>query len=51
MVQLSATNLCVSVLTFATITLFVASGRVFIVILVYFVIDTFPKLLDTPSYL
>jgi hypothetical protein len=39
--------------SFAAITLCVASQRVFIVagIVVYFVIDSFRKLLDTPSYL
>jgi hypothetical protein len=34
----------------ATITVFVASQRVFIVVGVYFVIDSVRKLLDTPSY-
>jgi hypothetical protein len=34
----------------ATITLCVASQRVFIVVDVYFVIDSVWKLLDTPSY-
>jgi len=34
--------------SFATMTLYVASQRVFIV--VYFVIDSARKLLDTPSY-
>jgi hypothetical protein len=53
MVQLSATRcsciaiLCVSLVSFAAITLCVASQRVFIV--VYFVIDSVRKLLDTPS--
>jgi hypothetical protein len=37
--------------SFATITLRVASQRVFIVVSVYFVIDSVRKLLDTPSYL
>jgi hypothetical protein len=37
--------------SFATITLFVASQRVFIVVSVYVVIDSVRKLLDTPSYL
>jgi hypothetical protein len=36
--------------SFAAITLCVASQRVFIVIRVYFVIDSVRKLLDTPSY-
>jgi hypothetical protein len=36
--------------TFAAITLCVASQRVFIVVSVYFVIDSVRKLLDTPSY-
>jgi hypothetical protein len=54
MVQLSATRcsyiaiLCVSLVSFAAIILCVASQRVFIV--VYFVIDSVRKLLDTPSY-
>jgi hypothetical protein len=54
MVQLSATRcscvaiLLVSLATFASITLCIASQRVFIV--VYFVIDSVRKLLDTPSY-
>jgi hypothetical protein len=34
----------------AAITLCVASQRVFIVVSVYFVIDSVRKLLDTPSY-
>jgi hypothetical protein len=43
--------LCVSLVSFAAITLRVASQRVFIVVLsVYFVIDSVRKLLDTPSY-
>jgi hypothetical protein len=56
MVQLSATRcsciaiLWVSLVSFAAITLCVASQRVFIVVAVYFVIDTVRKLLDTPSY-
>jgi hypothetical protein len=37
--------------SFATITLCVASQRVFIVVSIYFVIDTVWKLLDTPSYI
>jgi hypothetical protein len=55
MVQLSATRcrriaiLWVSPVSFAAITLCVASQRVFIV--VYFVIDTARKLLYTPSYI
>jgi len=36
--------------SFASITLYVASQRVFIVVSVYFVIDSVRKLLDTPSY-
>jgi hypothetical protein len=42
--------LLVSLVTFATITLCVASQRVFIVV-VYFVIASVRKLLDTHSYL
>jgi hypothetical protein len=37
-------------MSFAAITLCVASQRVFIVVSVYFVIDSVRKLLDTPSY-
>jgi hypothetical protein len=54
MVQLSATRcsciaiLWVSLLTFAAITLCVASQQVFII--VYFVIDSVQRLLDTSSY-
>jgi len=36
--------------SFTTITLCVASQRVFVVVVVYFVIDSVWKLLDTPSY-
>jgi uncharacterized membrane protein len=36
--------------SFATITLYVASQRVFIIVSVYFVIDSIRKLLDTLSY-
>jgi hypothetical protein len=36
--------------SFAAITLGVASQRVFIIIVVHFVIDSVRKLLDTPSY-
>jgi hypothetical protein len=36
--------------SFAAITICVASQRVFIVASVYSVIDSVPKLLDTPSY-
>jgi hypothetical protein len=36
--------------SFATITLCVAYQRVFIIVSVYFVIDSVRKLLDTPSY-
>jgi len=55
MVQLSATRcsctaiLWVSLVSFATITFYVASQLKFIV--VYFVIDSVRKLLDTPSYM
>jgi hypothetical protein len=37
--------------SFAAITLCVASQQVFIVVSVYFVIDSARKLLDTPSYI
>jgi hypothetical protein len=37
--------------SFAAITLYVASQRVFIVVSVYFVIDSVRKLLVTPSYI
>jgi hypothetical protein len=56
MIQLSATRcsylaiLCVSLVSFAAIILCVASERVFIVVVVYFVIDSVRKLLDIPSY-
>jgi hypothetical protein len=36
--------------SFAAITLCVASQRVFIVVSLYFVVDSVRKLLDTPSY-
>jgi hypothetical protein len=36
--------------SFAAVTLYVASHRVFIVVIVSFVIDSVRKLLDTPSY-
>jgi hypothetical protein len=36
---------------FAAITLCVASQRVFVIVRVYFVIDSVRKLLDTPSYI
>jgi hypothetical protein len=55
MVQFSAPRcscmaiLRVSLVSFAAITLRVASQRVFIVV-VYFVIDSVLELLDTPSY-
>jgi hypothetical protein len=55
MLELSATRcscitiLWVSLVSFAAITLCVSSQRMFIVI-VYFVIDSVRKLLDTPSY-
>jgi hypothetical protein len=38
-------------LSFAAITLCVASQQVFIFVVVYFVIDSVRKLLDTPSYM
>jgi hypothetical protein len=56
MVQLSAARrsciaiLLVSQVSFTAITLCVASQRVFIVVSVYFVIDSVRKLFDTPSY-
>jgi len=56
-VQLSATScsciviLWVSLTSFVAITLCVASQRVFIGAVVYFVIDPVRKLLDTPTYL
>jgi hypothetical protein len=37
--------------SFAAITLCVTSQRVFIIVVVYFVIDSVRKLLDTPSYI
>jgi hypothetical protein len=37
--------------SFAAVTLCVASERVFIVVSVYFVIDSVRKLLDTPPYI
>jgi hypothetical protein len=39
----------VSRVNFAVITLSVASQRIFIVVSVYFVMDSVQKLLDTPS--
>jgi len=36
--------------SFAAITLYVASQRVFIVVSLHFVIESVRKLLDTPSY-
>jgi len=57
MVQLCATRcsciaiLWVSLVSFTAITLCVASQRVFIVVSVYFVIDSVRELLDTPSYI
>jgi hypothetical protein len=56
MVQLSATRYsCIAILrislgSFAAITLCVASQRVFIVVSMYFVIDSVRELLDTPPY-
>jgi hypothetical protein len=44
------TSLWVSLVSFAAMTVCVASQRVFIVVSVYFVIDWVRKLLDTPSY-
>jgi hypothetical protein len=55
MLQLSATRcsyiaiLWVSLVSFAAITLSAAFQRVFIIVNVYFVIDSVRKLLDTPS--
>jgi hypothetical protein len=55
MVQLSAIRysciaiLCVSLASSAAITLCVASQQVFILVSVYFVINSVRKLLDTPS--
>jgi hypothetical protein len=55
MVQLFATRcsciaiLCVSLMSFAAITLFVASQRVFILVGIYFGIDSVRKLLHTTS--
>jgi hypothetical protein len=43
--------LWVSLASFAAITLCVASQLAFVVVSVYFVIDSVRKLLDTPSYL
>jgi hypothetical protein len=37
-------------MSFAVITLCLASQRVFIFVVVYFVIDSVRKLLDTPTY-
>jgi hypothetical protein len=57
MVQLSVTRcsrvaiLWVSLVSFATMTLCLASQQVFIVVVVYFIIDSVQKLLDTPSYM
>jgi hypothetical protein len=54
MVQLSATRyhcitiLSVSLVSFVAITLCVASQQVFIVISIYFIINSVQKLLDTP---
>jgi hypothetical protein len=56
MVQLSANKcsciaiLWVSLVSFAAIILYIASQRVFIVVSIYFVIDSVRKLLDAPSY-
>jgi hypothetical protein len=57
MVQLSAARfsciaiLWVSLVSFVAVTLCVAFQRVFIIVVVYFVIGSVRKLLDTPSYL
>jgi hypothetical protein len=57
MVHLSAPRFCciailwVSLVSFATLTLYVASQRVFIFVSIYFLIDSVRKLLDTPLYL
>jgi hypothetical protein len=57
MVQLSATKrsciaiLWISLVSFATITLCVASQQVFIVVSLYFIIDSVWKLLGVPSYM
>jgi hypothetical protein len=57
MAQLSATRcsciaiLWVSLVSFAAVTLCVRFQRVFIFVIVYFVIDSVRKLLDTPSYI
>jgi hypothetical protein len=56
MIQLCATRysciaiLWVNLVSFAAITLHVASQRVLIVVSIYFVIDSVRKFLDTPSY-
>jgi hypothetical protein len=56
MVELSAARcsciaiLRVSLVSFVPITLCVASQRVFVVVSLYFVIDSIRKLLDKPSY-
>jgi hypothetical protein len=56
MVQLSATRCnCIAILlgslvSFAVMTLCVASQRVFIVLSIHFVTDSVRKLLNTPSY-
>jgi hypothetical protein len=56
MVQLSTTRcICIAILwirlmSFAAITIYVASQWVFIVVSLYFVIDSVWKLLDTPLY-
>jgi hypothetical protein len=57
MVRLSATRcsciavLWVSLVSFAAITFYVASEQVFVVVSLYFAIDSVRKLLDTPSNL
>jgi len=37
--------------SFAAITLYVASQRVFIIVSIYFIIDSVRKILDAPSYM
>jgi hypothetical protein len=43
-------KLRVSLVSFAAMTLYVASEQVFIVVSIYLFIDSLRKLLDTPSY-
>jgi hypothetical protein len=57
MEQVSATRcscvavLCVGLVSFAAITICIASYRLFIVVSLYVVIDLARKLLDVPSFL